>query len=138
MYTAACSGGWVKCCFVCFCSKSLGLYLCLSFVKTTSFQNLVRSESQRTQISVALCLLSKISRFAFEVKRTLNTLAICYLRGASVCRCLQVLDQGQGKQAGEHIVSGGGAHCKCTIEKPLRIFFLTNTSWLRTGDVFVL
>lgn len=45
---------------------------------------------------------------------------------------------GQGKQAGEHIVSGGGAHSKCTIEKPLRIFFLTNTFWLRAGDVFVL
>lgn len=38
MYTAACSGGWVKCCFLCFCSKSLGCICACLLLKLQVFK----------------------------------------------------------------------------------------------------
>lgn len=76
----------------------------------------------------------------FEVKRTLNRLAIRDPWGAGICRCLQVLARGQGKQAAaEHIFSGKkNTHSNAPWRTPSSGLSLSNKSRLRTGDVCAL
>lgn len=60
-YAARCQGGWVKqdilfCLFSC---QIFPIYLCLSFLKNTSFKKLAKDTGQEMEIPVILCLVCK-------------------------------------------------------------------------------
>lgn len=133
--------GRMLCC-VCFCSKSLQIYLGLTFVKTTSFQNFsMRQKPRNSDLSNAL--FSFQDKVDLCLKSSGHSIGLQFgIRGvlvfADVCRC-QHGAKGNRQQQNTYFLGKKKYTLKCAPQRtPSSGLSLSNKSWLRTGDVCAL